>query len=77
MLPSHFDPVIVGIAAATLVVALTAVARRLPLPTPILQLIAGFVVGLIPGIVVPDLSPDLVFSVFLPPILWSAAMFTS
>ena len=77
MLPSHFDPVIVGIAAAALVVTLTAIARQLPLPTPILQLIAGFLIGLIPGIAVPDLSPNLVFFVFLPPILWSAAMFTS
>jgi CPA1 family monovalent cation:H+ antiporter len=77
MLPSHFDPVVVGIAVVALVVTLTAVARQLPVPTPILQLIAGFLVGLIPGISVPDLSPNLVFSVFLPPILWSAAMFTS
>ena len=77
MLPSHFDPVVVGIAVVALVVTLTAIARQLPLPTPILQLIAGFLVGLIPGIAIPDLSPNLVFSVFLPPILWSAAMFTS
>jgi CPA1 family monovalent cation:H+ antiporter len=77
MLPSHFDPVVVGIAVAALVVTLTAIARQLPVPTPILQLMAGFLVGLIPGIAVPDLSPNLVFSVFLPPILWSAAMFTS
>ena len=77
MLPTHFDPVVVGIAVVALLVTLTALARQLPLPTPILQLIAGFLVGLIPGIAIPDLSPNLVFSVFLPPILWSAAMFTS
>jgi len=77
MLPLHFDPVVVGIAVAALVVTLTAIARQLPVPTPILQLIAGFLVGLIPGVAVPNLSPNLVFSVFLPPILWSAAMFTS
>lgn len=73
----HFEPVVFGIAVVALVVTLTAIARRLPLPTPILQLIAGFLVGLIPGIAIPDVSPNVVFSVFLPPILWSAAMFTS
>ena len=73
----HFEPVVFAIVVAALVVALTALARRLPVPTPILQVSAGFLVGQIPGIAIPDLNPDLVFFVFLPPILWSAAMFTS
>lgn len=73
----HFQPVVVAIAFAALVVALTALARRLPVPTPILQVLAGFAVGMLPGISIPDLDPDLVFFVFLPPVLWSAAMFTS
>ncbi|NUP56928.1 MAG: Na+/H+ antiporter, partial [Gemmatimonadaceae bacterium] len=73
----HFEPVVVAIVVAALVVALTALARRLPVPTPILQVAAGFLVAQIPGIAIPDLDPDLVFFVFLPPILWSAAMFTS
>ncbi|MEP6619289.1 MAG: Na+/H+ antiporter [bacterium] len=73
----HFPPVVFAIAFAALVVALTALARRLPVPTPILQVGSGLLVGLIPGLAIPDLDPDLVFFVFLPPILWSAAMFTS
>src|SRR3982751_6108290 len=73
----HFPPVIFGIAFAALIVALSALARRLPIPTPVLQLVAGLVLGLAPGISTPELDPDLVFFVFLPPILWSAAMFTS
>jgi len=72
-----FPPVIFGIAFAALVVALSALARRMPIPTPILQLVAGLALGLAPGIATPELDPDLVFFVFLPPILWSAAMFTS
>ena len=72
-----FPPVIFGIAFAALIVALSALARRLPIPTPILQLVAGLALGLAPGIATPELDPDLVFFVFLPPILWSAAMFTS
>ena len=73
----QFQPVVFAIAAAALIVALSAVARRLPVPTPILQVIAGFAVASVPGISIPDLDPNLVFFVFLPPILWSAAMFTS
>jgi CPA1 family monovalent cation:H+ antiporter len=71
------QPVVFAIAVVALVVALTALARRLPVPTPILQVIAGFVVGMVPGVAIPELDPSLVFFVFLPPILWSAAMFTS
>jgi monovalent cation/hydrogen antiporter len=62
---------------AFLIITLTALARRLPVPTPILQVIAGLLVGLLPGSSLPALDPDLVFFVFLPPILWSAAYGTS
>jgi Na+/H+ antiporter len=73
----HFSPVVFAIAFAALVVALSALARRLPIPTPILQVGAGLLVGLVPGVEMPQLDPDLIFFVFLPPILWSAALFTS
>ena len=70
-------PVVFAIAFAALVVALTALARRLPIPSPILQVGAGLLVALIPGVKLPELEPDIVFFVFLPPILWAAAFFTS
>lgn len=72
-----FPPLVVGVAFAALIVALSALARRLPVPTPILQLAAGLAIGLAPALSLPELDPDLVFFFFLPPILWSAAMFTS
>ena len=34
-------------------------------------------VGLVPGSPLPKLDPEIVFFVFLPPILWSAAYGTS
>jgi CPA1 family monovalent cation:H+ antiporter len=74
---SHFPPIVLAIAFAAVVVALTALARRLPVPPPILQVAAGFLVGLVPGMSIPALAPDVVFFVFLPPVLWSAAFFTS
>jgi CPA1 family monovalent cation:H+ antiporter len=73
----HFPPIVLAIAFAAVVLAVTAFARRLPVPTPILQVVAGFLVGLVPGVALPELEPDVVFFVFLPPILWAAAFFTS
>ena len=66
-----------ALSAVALVIVLTALARRLPVPTPLLQVGAGALIGLLPGIELPALEPDLVFFVFLPPVLWSAAFFTS
>jgi CPA1 family monovalent cation:H+ antiporter len=73
----HFPPILFAIAFAALVIALTALGRRLPIPSPILQVLAGAAIGLLPGMEVPELEPDVVFFVFLPPILWAAAFFTS
>src|SRR6478672_7706128 len=73
----EFPPIVLAVAFAAVVVAITAIARRLPVPAPILQMAAGFLVGLLPGVAIPELDPDLVFFVFLPPVLWAAAFFTS
>jgi len=73
----HFPPIIIAIAFAAVVVAVTAIARRLPVPPPILQVLAGFALGMIPGVAIPEIDADLVFFVFLPPVLWAAAFFTS
>src|SRR6478672_12107957 len=73
----QFPPIVLAVAFAAVVVAVTAIARRLPVPPPILQVAAGFLVGLLPGVAIPELDPDLVFFVFLPPVIWAAAFFTS
>jgi Na+/H+ antiporter len=73
----HFPPIVLAVAFAAIVVAVTAIARRLPVPLPIIQVAAGFLVGLLPGVAIPELDPDVVFFVFLPPVLWAAAFFTS
>ncbi len=59
------------------VAALTPIARKLHIPYPILLVIGGLVLTLIP--IVPDfpLDPDLVFLVFLPPLVFRAAFTTS
>ena len=58
-------------------VTLTAVSRRLLVPYPIVLVLGGLVLGLLPGVPDLQLDPGLVFLVFLPPILWSAAYGTS
>ena len=48
-------------------------ARRLKVPYPILLVIAGLLLSFLPGVPRIGLDPDLVFLVFLPPLLYSAA----
>jgi monovalent cation/hydrogen antiporter len=55
------------------VVALATVAQRLRLPYPILLVLGGLVLALIPQIPQVQLNPDLVLLLFLPPLLFAAA----
>lgn len=50
-----------------------ALARRLKIPYPILLVTAGLLLGFVPGMPRIDLDPDIVFLVFLPPLLHAAA----
>lgn len=61
----------------SVVLALTTVAQKIVLPYPILLVLGGLLLALIPKVPTVSLNPDLVFLVFLPPILWAAAYFTS
>src|SRR5712671_7126615 len=54
-----------------------AVARRLQTPFPIVLLVAGLALSLVPGIPQVMLDPDFVFFVFLPPLLYAGAWMTS
>lgn len=58
-------------------VALTALARRLGLPYPILLTLGGLVLGFVPNLPDVELEPELVFLLFLPPVLFAAAYATS
>ena len=54
---------------------LNAIANWLDVPYPIPLVLGGLVLGLVPGIPHPQLNPDLVLLVFLPPLLYSSAFF--
>ncbi|MCE3266746.1 MAG: nha [Solirubrobacterales bacterium] len=58
------------------VAGLNALAGWLNVPYPILLVLGGLAVGLIPGMPHIELEPDLVLLVFLPPLLYSAAFFS-
>ncbi len=60
-----------------IVTALAQVTDRIRIPYPILLVLAGIGIGLVPGLPHVTLNPDIVFLVFLPPVLYSAAWSTS
>lgn len=60
-----------------IVTALAEVTDRIRVPYPILLVLSGIGIGLIPGLPRIALSPDVLFLIFLPPILYSAAWNTS
>jgi len=59
------------------VVVFGASARRLSIPYPIVLVIGGLLLSFVPGIPKVTLSPDVIFFVILPPLLYSAAWLTS
>ncbi|MGB6692083.1 MAG: Na+/H+ antiporter [Terracidiphilus sp.] len=61
----------------TLIASVTALARRFQIPYPILLVMGGLVVSLIPNVPEVTLNPDIVFLVLLPPLLFIAAYHTS
>src|SRR3954470_17411762 len=56
--------------------ALSVIARTLGVPYPIVLVLAGVALGLLPGLPEPRLHPDLVLVIFLPPLLYVAAFYT-
>src|SRR5919201_3165589 len=46
-------------------------------PYPILLVLGGLVLGFVPGVPRAELQPDLVLVLFLPPLLYQAAFFSS
>lgn len=67
--------IFVGLLLAVALLAL--IARKLTIPYPILFVIGGLLLGLIPGLPKVRLDPDLIFLFVLPPLLFPAALFTS
>jgi CPA1 family monovalent cation:H+ antiporter len=71
------SPIEVVLGVLVLATVLAGVARRLRISEPIVLVVAGLAVGLLPDAPSFELDPELVFLFFLPPILYSAGYFTS
>jgi monovalent cation/hydrogen antiporter len=71
----HTGELLLGLMVA--VVVLSVVARWLGKPYPIMLVIGGLLLGFFPGLPDVHLDPDMVLLVFLPPLLYGAAIFTS
>ena len=59
------------------VALLALVARKVRVPYPILLTCGGVLLALVPGLPAIHLEPQLVFNLFLPPLIYPAALFTS
>jgi CPA1 family monovalent cation:H+ antiporter len=69
------DLVLLGVLIA--VAAFLVLAQRSALPYPIILVVGGGLLGFLPGAPDAALDPDLVLIIFLPPLLYSAAFFSS
>ena len=68
---------LVALGLLTVVAALLASAPALRVPYPILLVLGGLALGLVPGVPELELEPELVLFGVLPPLLYGAAFFTS
>ena len=60
-----------------MVALFAAMARRIEVPYPIVLVLAGLLISFVPHVPRIPLKPDLVFLIFLPPLLFAAAWQTS
>ncbi len=70
-------PVELVVALLVVLVALVALALRLKIPYPIILVLGGLVLALLPRLPTVKLEPDIVFLVFLPPLLFADAINSS
>jgi len=73
---SALDAIELVLLLLAVAVGIRYLARRVAIAEPILLLAAGVLLGLYPNLPQVELEPDLVFALFLPPILFAAAYFT-
>jgi monovalent cation/hydrogen antiporter len=71
----HTEPILLLL--LVFVVILAAFAKRHKMPYPIVLVVAGSLLGFLPRMPHVQLNPNLVFLLFLPPLLFSAAFQTS
>ena len=71
----HLELWVLGLLAA--VAGLVMLSNRLGVPYPVFLVLGGLALGLVPIVPEIGLPPDLILLIFLPPLLYSAAFFSS
>jgi monovalent cation/hydrogen antiporter len=71
----HLELVVFGLLVGA--AALAVLARAVNVPYPIILVLGGAGIGFVPGVPELTLDPDVVLLIFLPPLLYGAAFFTS
>lgn len=71
------DNFVIVIFLMTILVVLSAFTDKIKLPYPILLIFAGLIIGFVPFLPNLKLDPEIVFLIFLPPLLYDAAFKTS
>jgi CPA1 family monovalent cation:H+ antiporter len=71
----HVELIVFGLLLA--IAGLAVVARVVGVPYPITLVLGGAVIGFLPGVPSVELDPDIVLLIFLPPLLYGAAFFSS
>jgi CPA1 family monovalent cation:H+ antiporter len=56
-----------------MMIGLSALADRIKLPYPILLIVAGIAIGFAPSVPKIEINPEIIFLIFLPPLLYDAA----
>ena len=75
--PSISSILILVLGLLVAVVVLAIMAPRLRIPYPVLLVLGGLLLGFVPGLPRFTLDPDVVFLLFLPPLLYASAWRTS
>ncbi len=65
------------LALLIIVMLLVMLAQRIKIAYPIFLVLAGLGISLLPGVPVLKLDPEIIFLIFLPPLLYEAAWYTS
>ena len=71
----HVELIVFGLLVA--IAGLAVLARVVRVPYPVTLVLGGALIGFLPGVPDVQLDPDLVLLIFLPPLLYGAAFFTS
>jgi monovalent cation/hydrogen antiporter len=71
----HTSEIYVGLMVVVAIVSLAS--NKLKIPYPIMLVLAGLGLSVIPGLPPAEIDPDIIFLVFLPPLLYFASLLTT